>query len=99
MTESSSEFIVQRRYPPTEGTPKPGWSKAGASTSSKGGNFKRLAYAVRAAETALDEYRGFNERNTDKGNLELVRRIEYRVIDSAKTVLWESSTDKLPIEK
>jgi len=93
MTETNTEFIVQRRYPPTEGTLKPGWKKAGASTSSSGGNYKRLAYAIRAAQSALDEYRDLNARNAERGLLELVRRIEYRVIDTEKSVLWESNTD------
>jgi hypothetical protein len=94
MTEPITEFIVQRRYPPTEGTAKPGFKEAGASASSRGARYKRLAPAIKSAEKSLEEYRHFNRLNHERGNLDLVRRIEYRVIDSNKTVLWESSTDE-----
>lgn len=87
------EFKVQRRYPPTEGTPRPSWSEAGSSSNSRGLRYRKLAYAIRAAEQALDEYREFNRRNAARGDLSLVRRIEYRVVDAETNVLWESSTD------
>lgn len=90
------EYRVQRRYPPTELTPHPGWGEAGASSTTRGGRYKELAYAIRSAEMSLDEYRAFNRRNAQAGRLSMVRRIEYRVIDANKVVRWESSTDDEP---
>jgi hypothetical protein len=88
------EVRIQRRYPATEGTPHPGWGEAGSSSNSHGARYKKLSYAIRAAEVALDEYREFNRKNSAHGDSTLVRRIEYRVVDAEKNVLWQSSTDE-----
>jgi hypothetical protein len=93
-TDLPDEYRVQRRHPPTEGTPHPGWAEAGASASTRIARYKRLAYAIRSAERALDDYRTMNQRNIERGNLNMVRRIEYRVIDAKKVVHWASSTDE-----